>query len=137
MGVATFRSGFMRAALTLVTALAIAYSLLAPQGFMTQRGTDGGLQIVICTGKGPVTSLAMPGMDLDDRKPDHGGPGSDMACPFASHAALSAPADPGPVLVDLPPVYAPPPALPAVTVAPGRGMPAPPPPSRAPPRLVS
>lgn len=136
MGVATFRSGLTRATMTVLAALVIAYSALVPQGFMTTRGADGGLQIVICTGHGPM-SMAMPGIDQQHHDAsDHSGGKADMACPFAGHAAPSTATDPAYQLSDLPPGYAVPPALAPVTVAPGRGMPAPPPPSRAPPRLV-
>lgn len=137
MGVATFRSGITRATLTILAALAIAYSVLVPQGFMTTRGADGRLLVVICTGHGPVASMAMPGMDMGHDKSGHDGGKSDMQCPFASHAAPSAPVEPAYQLADLPLDYPPPPTLPLIAVAPGRGMPAPPPPSRAPPRLVA
>ena len=137
MGVAAFRSSFTRVTLTIVAALALAYSLLLPQGFMTARGVDGGLLVVICTGYGPASTLAMPGMEMGHGKSGHKGTRSDMPCPFAGHAAPTSPGAPEPILADLPRGYSQSPSLPMISAAPGRGMPAPPPPSRAPPCLVA
>lgn len=139
MGMTTFRTGITRATLTIVAAMAIAYSLLVPQGFMTTRGAGGGLLVVICTGHGPANTLTMSGMGIgmDHGKSGHHGSDSTMRCPFAGHAAPSAPGAPEPALADLPPDFGLPPSLPLGTAAPGRGMPAPPTPSRAPPRLVA
>lgn len=118
-----------RDALALLAFLALSLKILFPPGFMP--GSSIAQPIVICSGQMPTGMV----MDVgDQRRPDkapHGG--VDHLCPFAVNAAT-------PIVPDVPLAQASAPysaflsfAPPAPTVAPGRGMAAPPPPSHAPP----
>ena len=135
-----YRQGWTRDVLMVLAALALACSVAVPFGFMPVRDSQHRLVITLCTGRGPapaITTIAVAVGDRDNRPAGdgHHGAGDHMPCPFAGHAAPPAPADPAPAIAPRPiePARAGtarPPAL-----APGRGMPAPPPPSRAPPLL--
>ncbi|GAA4767369.1 hypothetical protein GCM10023219_11240 [Stakelama sediminis] len=140
MGLGAFRTGLTRAAMLIAALTALAYTLAVPPGFMTMRGADGGVQIVLCSGHGPMTAatMAMPGMDMGHHgKGDQHDKGSDMQCPFAGHAAPSMSSGPAPAPFEARIAYTPWPVLPVTGAAPGRGMSAPPPPSRAPPILTA
>ena len=138
MTMAPFRTGMLRASLMAAALLALAYAILVPQGFMTARGADGAVRIVLCSGDGPLTLAqpegahhAMPGMASDQG--DHGPAHGDHRCPFAGHAAPSTIDGPMVAMVDPAPFLRPAYLPPRPQSAPGRGMSAPPPPSRAPP----
>ncbi|HXQ09977.1 MAG TPA: DUF2946 family protein [Caulobacteraceae bacterium] len=118
------RDGF-----TALAALALVMQVLVPQGFMFS-GNPSSPGLVICTGHGP---LVLSG--------DHGQPGKaprpsqDRPCGFAAHGAASEP--PTALSASAIAFYAAATeAAPAHVVAPGRGLAAPPPPSRAPPILT-
>ncbi|GGO97013.1 hypothetical protein GCM10011329_24870 [Stakelama pacifica] len=144
MGLGAYRSGMMRAAWMAAAWLALVYAVLVPQGFMTVRGADGGVQIVLCSGSGPL-SLAqstahhggamMHGGHHGGGK-QHDGAQHDRRCPFAGHAAPATPGEPDLALAPPVAAYAALPSPPIADLVPGRGMPAPPPPSRAPPMIL-
>lgn len=73
----------------LVVALALVMKVLVPAGFMPVFGTHG-VQIVICSGNGPMTmEMAMPGQG-GGHDGDHGAPARhDAPCAFAGLAAPS------------------------------------------------
>lgn len=127
------RTGWRRA-LVVLSALALAMKILIPQGFMP--GTSLAAPIVMCGGQGPMPmAMPMAGMAHEDSSNDGKAPhgGMDRHCDFASVGtpALAASldgADDALTAMTIAPV-----ALPAPTIAPGRGMAAPPPPSHAPP----
>jgi hypothetical protein len=111
--------------------LALVVQVLVPQGFMVARQGDRPA-IVICTGHGPVLSRddlgGHPGKAPKSRP--------DAVCGFAGHGAgvtaaglfaFAAPA----------PWSAPDPVASNADLAPGRGLAAPPPPSQAPPPILS
>jgi hypothetical protein len=108
--------------------LALAWSLLAPAGFMPTLGAGHGLTITICTGHGPLRY---------DPPGDHKAPPAKSkasACPFAANITPPPPpaaiAWSGPVAHDTANLTA------AVSQAPGRGLAAPPPPATGPPVLI-
>lgn len=109
-----------------LAAMALALQVLVPPGFMAARTASGAPAVVICTGHGP---LKAPG-DAP-AKPERS---ADHLCVFAGHAA----APPPPASLALtearvePAVQT---ALIAPDLQPGRGLAAPPPPSRGPPVL--
>jgi hypothetical protein len=129
----------MPKALTLaILAAVLLLRALIPQGWMPVQ-TDRGWQITICTGTGPM-QMTMPDMTGPDMAGRHHAPGGqdhmpgDHPCTFASLA----------LALD----RAMPPALPlprlivadwlvtaSRSIAIGRGLAAPPPPSTGPPRL--
>jgi hypothetical protein len=114
------RRGFLILAL-----LALWMQVLVPAGFMVST-TDGNPNIVICTGHGAL--------DLADH--DHSGKApqskADAPCVFAGHGLATE--TPEPMRVAAPVyAYAASPAPAFEQSAPGRGLAAPPPPSRGPP----
>lgn len=116
---------------TLAT-LALLLMVFVPQGMMVARSGDQ-VVITLCSGHGPLTVQAPD--DLGGKKSPEGKKTSDAPCPFAGHA----PSVPVPTAERLP---APRPSLVldahsdhASSPAPGRGLIAPPPPSRGPPSL--
>jgi hypothetical protein len=135
MALARYRSGLTRAAMAVCALLALAYNVAVPPGFMSARGPDNSIVITICSGQGPMlASIAIPmsGKHHDGDNMDHR-----PQCAFAGHVAPAALPDLAPpalptsprVLAGLP--------LPRLVSRPGRGMPAPPPPSHAPPSLLA
>jgi hypothetical protein len=123
--------------------LALAMRLLVPTGFMWEAGANGGAQLVPCSGMAPASNApAMHGMhhmamagqahEKGDESTDTnshecafsglGGP-LDLASPFVAPAALPR------AILALP-------ILTAQALTPGRGLAAPPPPSRGPPATV-
>ncbi|WP_293967518.1 hypothetical protein [Sphingomonas sp.] len=121
--------------------LALAMRLLVPTGFMWEAGSHGGAQLVPCSGMAPMPAApAAHGMhhmamaDMGSHGRDHdGGDSSNRECAFAGLAGaldlaepLAEPAAPFFATVALP-------ILVARAVSPGRGLAAPPPPSRGPP----
>lgn len=122
--------GLMRDVWLMLALLAVGLRILVPVGFMpgsTEQGTYG---LVLCTAEGAVS--IDPAKDKAPAKSGHDG-----ACVFAAHAA----AGPEPTVeAAVEPAYAQPAALaqPAQTsLAPGRGLAAPPLPARGPPLFVS
>lgn len=129
MGLGRRQSGRGHAVGAAVALLALFLQLLFPAGFMAAApGQAHGLPIVICTAQGQTTVE----WDLGaGHKPK--APAKSMApCAFAGHATASAP--PLPIAVAASPEawIAAAAALPE-TVAPGRGLAAPPPPAIGPP----
>jgi hypothetical protein len=124
MAWADIRSSALRGVLLTLAVMALVMRVAIPQGFMTTPSAQGGLELVICTGHGPLKSD--PSAPAEKSKPD-------SACAFAGHGAGAAPG-PSPLIeaAAFPVVRAQPRAIPA-DLAPGRGLAAPPPPSLGPP----
>lgn len=110
----------------------LALNNAVPAGFMPVRHADGSVGLVICTGYGPLVlkSASMPADHQSGGEAHH-----DKPCPFAGHGA---PATPMPTALSPVAIE----TLAAVLergteegIMPGRGMAAPPPPSRGPPHL--
>lgn len=117
-------------ALTLA-AFALALQVFVPSGFMVSSQNGRGV-IVICTGHGPLTVATADGKTPAAPVKKK----SDAPCAFAGHAApytapLAAPAS-GPAVAVVREVA----ARPLESLTPGRGLAAPPPPSRGPPSLL-
>lgn len=117
-------------ALILAT-LALSLKIMIPAGFMTSAASP--FQLVLCSSQGIVA------VDGDQIPLDHQDPiqaSHDKPCAFSGHGAAFAP----PVLLELTSAafegYAAARPEPHVSVAPGRGLAAPPPPSRGPPSLL-
>jgi len=113
-----------RPGLVILALLAVWVQALIPAGYMVAPGQSAGL--VICTGHGPLASHDQPG----------GAPTSnhDGACVFAGHGLAVTP--PLATLLPAASVVEHAPAIArAVPQSPGRGLAAPPPPSRGPPDL--
>jgi hypothetical protein len=117
-----------------LAALAVAFKVMIPAGFMTAPAPSNGLPfaLVLCTGDG--AKLVQPGEalaghhDQDADKSAH-----DTPCPFAGHGAAAPP----PSAVTTAKVefvaYAPVEPSRVTYLAPGRGLAAPPLPARGPP----
>jgi len=104
-------------------------SLAAP-GFMVAR-EGGRATIAICTGHGPVYSLA----DRSGRPAKKPQSKPDAPCAFAGHGVVASP----PIAAWIASAIARPSTSPVVArfdLTPGRGLAAPPPPSQAPPNLT-
>ncbi|MBV9842223.1 MAG: hypothetical protein JOY99_11970 [Sphingomonadaceae bacterium] len=124
------RNGIGRRFAVALLACALFLRLLVPQGWMPVARADGGWQITICTGMGPMKMAAAASGKRSHHGQDEGRP--DHPCAFAGFAAA----------LDLPPlplVELPEPLralwLPNLTLAAaiGRGLAAPPPPATGPP----
>ena len=67
--------------------LAFLVKALVPVGFMPGEGTDGKIEIVICTGQGAVTQLVdishSPYNDDEHSKDEHQDSSSRQTCPYA------------------------------------------------------
>jgi hypothetical protein len=121
------RQGEGRAALSALALIALLFQLAVPQGFMVAP-TPGGPAIVICTGHGPL--LASPDQPGAPAKAPSGK--TAPICPFAGHGGaptLAALAAPTPIHFEVAAET----RADVVSVTPGRGLAAPPPPARAPP----
>ncbi|MDO6413720.1 hypothetical protein Q4F19_04930 [Sphingomonas sp. BIUV-7] len=120
--------------------LALAMRLLVPTGFMWDTAANGGAQLVPCSGMAPAPAahamhhMAMPGQPHE--RGHDGGDTSNRECAFAGLAGALDLADP--VVAPAAPllVAAVLPILWARAATPGRGLAAPPPPSRGPPATV-
>lgn len=119
-----------RDALMLLALLALSLRLLFPPGYMP--GSSLSQLIVVCSGQMPA-GMAMDGGDHRPGKAPL--EGADHPCPFAVNAATPIAPDVPLANFSAPPSAFVPLAASAPTVAPGRGMAAPPPPSHAPPPL--
>ena len=124
------RGGWRSIALTLA-ALALALKVLVPPGFMI-ADASAPFPLAICTGHGPMS--LQPGDARAPKAPTHK---MDAPCTGAgnvtplSTSLVAATAEP---YVRAAIVLG---AGPALDIAPGRGLAAPPPPSQAPPALLS
>lgn len=127
MGLAAIRSGALRGVLLTLAALALVVRIAIPQGTMVS-GPAGmtGLQLVICTGSGPMKAPDAPAQKSTP----------DKACAFAGHGSAGAP-EPAPQVetAQFTAFVQPAGAVPADLI-PGRGLAAPPPPSLGPPLTV-
>jgi hypothetical protein len=125
------RTGARRHVFLTLAVLALALKVLIPAGFMP--GPAHGAPLVLCTGHGAV---AIDAADLAGKKSPANKPAPNAPCAFAGHGAAAAPPDLTPVGVAIrppEPILAQPLATAGLT--PGRGLAAPPPPSRGPPSL--
>jgi len=124
MGASGFRRLTRRPGLLVLAFAALLLQAMIPAGYMVGSASSPGL--VICTGHGALTSQDHPG----------GAPATshEAACVFAGHGlALATPVFdrvPTPVVIDRTPA-----TVRAREQTPGRGLAAPPPPSRGPPLL--
>jgi hypothetical protein len=110
--------------------MALVLQIAVPAGFMPARA-DGRLAIVICTGHGPLLALS----DTHGKPEKAPATGGGM-CAFAGHGGV-APAPTPLTLSQSGVVFVVEPSTPAGDLQPGRGLAAPPPPSRGPPiRLI-
>jgi hypothetical protein len=127
MARADIRSGALRGVLLTLAVMALVMRVAVPQGFMTAPTVQGGLELVICTGHGPLKTG--PSAPAEKPRPE-------AACAFAGHGAGTAPEP----LATVETIAFASPAEPArlvpADVAPGRGLAAPPPPSLGPPLTV-
>ncbi|MBS0411470.1 MAG: hypothetical protein JSR86_16255, partial [Proteobacteria bacterium] len=125
MGGLARTTGLLRHRWAIVLAVAaLAVQLIVPRGFMISAGDHAsGPTMVICTGHAPVAAPA------DQREPAKSPkPSADSPCAFAGHGVVAPP----PVFASAPIVtiaFAPDVTIPALDLAPGRGLAAPPPPS--------
>jgi hypothetical protein len=109
--------------------LALALQIIVPPGFMVAR-MGGAPAIVLCTGHGPMMAMPVaPGKPDQSPKTDQG-----HTCVFAGHGGIAPPPS---VLAPIQSraEYVLPPSAPMRDLRPGRGLAAPPPPSRGPPSL--
>ncbi|AVG21577.1 hypothetical protein EIB18_18515 [Caulobacter vibrioides] len=120
--------------------LAVVLKVMIPAGFMPSAESRNGLPfaLVLCTGDG--AKVVQPGDTLDARHGDKGDQsdkaGHDVPCPFAAQgAAAPPPTVVATIAIDLV-AYAAPAIPPARTLAPGRGLAAPPPPPTGPPLVL-
>ena len=130
MGPAKLREGVWSSVARTLAVLALLFQVFLPQGLMIASQGDKAV-ITICTGHGPMQVQAPD--DASSKKAPAGKTSSDTPCAFAGHAPpvpvpVAAPlAEPAPQLsAEASPRF-------ASTPAPGRGLAAPPPPSRGPP----
>ncbi|AAK25461.1 DUF2946 family protein [Caulobacter vibrioides] len=120
--------------------LAVVLKVMIPAGFMPSAESRNGLPfaLVLCTGDG--AKVVQPGDTLDARHGEKGDQsdkaGHDVPCPFAAQgAAAPPPTVVATIAIDLV-AYAAPVIPPARTLAPGRGLAAPPPPATGPPLVL-
>jgi hypothetical protein len=127
----TRHSPFARRAFLALAALAVALKVLLPPGFMVARQGEG-FPLVICTSQGNVVVQ-------DDGAPGEpaGKAGHDAPCAFAGNGAVDVPPSlAAPVLLAFAAFEAPEPRA-LTSLAPGRGLAAPPLPARGPPRFMT
>ena len=121
-----------------LVALALAVKLVIPAGFMVGAPQAGaGFPLVLCTSQGTVVIAAKDGFGqthAPDKAPDDKS-SHDHPCVFGGHGVATAPAL---ALIATPVEFAHyrlTPAAPTPTLAPGRGLAAPPLPARGPPLI--
>ena len=117
-----------------LVALALAVKLIVPAGFMVGAPSAGAsFPLVLCTSQGTVVIAAKDGFgQTPDKVPDNQS-GHDHPCAFGGHGVVAAPVL---ALIATPVEFAHyrlTPAAPTPTLAPGRGLAAPPLPARGPP----
>ena len=113
-----------RTGLVILALAALWIQALIPAGYMIAPDQAAGL--VICTGHGPLASHDHPGGEPTSNH--------DGACVFAGHGLAVSPPIPTQAPVSVTFVHAPVATF-AVAQSPGRGLAAPPPPSRGPPAV--
>ena len=123
MGGAGHRQLNRRPGVILLALAALWIQAMVPAGYMVAPDHSG---LVICTGHGPLTSHNQPGAPTSSH---------DGVCVFAGHGLaiappLATPLPTGALVVQTPAIML------AVAQSPGRGLAAPPPPSRGPPELI-
>lgn len=123
--------------------LALAMRMAVPTGFMWEPAVDGGARLVSCSGMAPMPVAVAPAahgghhMGAPSHGKSHDGDtGSSRECAFSGLAGALDLADPllTPALALIAAFALPLPV--ARAAAPGRGLAAPPPPSRGPPATV-
>ncbi len=119
-----------RAAGSALLLVALWLKLLVPAGWMP--GTSLAQPVVICTGQGPMPVMMVMNHDREHRPADAPAKHGDQPCAFTALGAAALTSD-LPVVAPLPPQTIDRPAAAHKVGAPGRGLAAPPPPSRAPP----
>jgi hypothetical protein len=115
----------VRAWFLALAAFALALQVALPQGFMLGRGS-GARGLVICTGHGALFSSEAPG------KPGKAPSQSAGLCAFAAHGGPAGAPEFAVIARPAPAAEASEPVV-FAAAAPGRGLAAPPPPSRGPP----
>ena len=131
-------SQMVRSVCLMLAVIAVALKVAIPVGFMAAApANDLPFPLVLCTAQGAM--VVAPGAPLPghDDKETGQTKAHDSPCVFAGHG-LGAP---GPNLLDATHVefvayHIQGPSAPAVVLAPGRGLAAPPPPARGPPSLL-
>jgi hypothetical protein len=113
--------------------LALAIKIIVPPGFMATTDASGGTRIVMCTGYGAATKILTIDGHVKDLPVEDGRPRHDSVCPYSGHAAASTLAQAYPADWFLAAVGTDRHVPVALGLTPGRGMAAPPPPSRGPP----
>jgi len=104
---------------------------------MAAPAKTAGLTLVLCTGHGPLTIRAS-GEPADGKTHPSGKMTHPAPCMFAGHGAAAPAPDPGLFQrADLTPAAGPAPSPSREDLAPGRGLAAPPPPSRGPPPALT
>lgn len=120
------------ALLTLLVAALFARGF-APEGWMPGRSASGGLELTLCNGMGGDTVVVTSDGRIEHKKADHDR--ADHPCAFAGLGIADT--APPTVALDAPsPALAAPSAIFAISVAPGRGLAAPPPPPTGPPAFA-
>jgi hypothetical protein len=133
------RSAAWRQTALVLALLALAVNVLVPSGFMPGRAARGaGVELVLCTGHGPVKVDGAAVAGGDDRgKAPAGKSSHEPLCAFAGHGAgVTAPDLAAFEPVEFVAYQAVAPARRQGDVAPGRGLAAPPLPARGPPSLT-
>ena len=136
-GVQSLRTGVLREISLALVMFAIGIMVLIPRGFMPGSDSSAPFAMVICGPGGATIQAALPGVDAQGAPSEHGsGTAHDQPCAFSGHGLGLSAAIQSPVPVAyafvldhrsgrLPP-----------SLAPGRGLAAPPPPSQGPPQQV-
>lgn len=142
-GLQTQATRLGRTTLVVLAFLALAMKVLVPPGYMAAPAeAEGGapFALVLCTAQGPIPAAALPDAahDDDSKVPADGDDGARHSpCVFAGHASGAA----GPELLSVSAAtfaaYAPPSTAERPSIAPGRGLAAPPLPARGPPQLTA
>ena len=119
-------------ALTLALLLCVlAVRVIVPQGYMWASAPGGAPAMVECSGMGPMPGMAMS----HGQSHDHDGKTADHPCAFAAAgAAVDLAAEVHPVALRV--IAAAAPATLRISVSPGLGLAAPPPPKTGPPPIA-
>jgi Protein of unknown function (DUF2946) len=115
-------------------ALTLAVRIIIPTGFMPTAYADGMMRISLCSGMGPQTAWLDKSGHIHKDAPGKG-QHDPQPCGFGA-LAFGAETPDAPAMVSLPPLDRAAIGLPRSTVAIGRGLAAPPPPSTGPPSLI-
>jgi hypothetical protein len=119
--------------------LALALKVLIPPGFMMAPTPGTAPTLVICTGHGALEGDALtPLRDAAGKKAPADKSSHDAPCVFAGHGVAAPAPETAPTEVAfLAPAAAPALPSPVGELIPGRGLAAPPPPSRGPPPALT